>query len=211
MSFYVFHKLDDLTYDGNLFHRRGAAWENDRSPQERLDSGSEFARRIVWFMQIINTVYAGALLLRDLNTKSNHLYTILQLTGSQWNSCKIGAIWEDFFDKVITRAAEFWMRWRRSICVRGRPIKREWTMSINRETTTEWTICSVACEFKYFLILPLLWMRNDAVWTILETWEFSDIVESNMAPILRAWATWVISESSWGIETLGSCWREFLR
>ena len=128
-----------------MFHRRGEACEKDRSPHEWLDVGSLRKLELqdqslchtnsgltIW---VGSSIYAGALLVSNLYTRSWNLYLIhiihvLRLTSNQCNSFKIGVIWQDFLVKVITRAALVWIRWRLSIWVRKTIIEANYTYPV---------------------------------------------------------------------------------
>ena len=121
------------------------------------------------------------------------LYTILLETGNQWRDFRIGEMLSDLLRMVTRRAAIFWIRWRREIWFLGRPIYSELHIS-KRQVTKEWTICSVACWVKYFLILQILWMWDDAELTTFDIYDFINIPESKTTPRLRTWLTRFTSE-----------------
>ena len=132
---------------------------------------------------------------------------ILDDIGSQCKSKRTGVMWECFLVKVTTRAAVFWMRWRRESCLSGRPNTREFPMS-SRDVTNEWTICSVELRSRYFRIFPMLRIWNEAERTVWEMWLFRDMDESKITPRLRAWSTGLMWESPTvtnGMETLDNC------
>ena len=124
---------------------------------------------------------------------SNSLYIILFETDSQWRDFNISEILSDLLRRVTSRAAMFWTHCRRAIWFWGRPIYSELHIS-KRHVIKEWTICSVAFWFRYFLILQILRIWNDAELTTFEIWDFMVIPASNKTPRLRTWLTHFISE-----------------
>ena len=94
----------------------------------------------------------------------------------------------DLLRRVTSRAAMFWTRCRRAIWFWGRPVYNELHIS-KRHVLKEWTICSMAFWFRYFLILQILWKWNDAELTTFEIWDFMVIPASNKTPRLRTWLT----------------------
>ena len=113
------------TSSGRTFHKEGATVSNDCSPIFLFDrretrvswSADDRSWRDGTYTVVISSRYLGARWFRHLYTNTNMRNQILRWTGSQWSSRSIGVIWTDRGVLVITRAARFCKRCRRSILI----------------------------------------------------------------------------------------------
>ena len=103
------------------------------------------------------------------------------LTGSQCNWWRIGVIWVNFLERVISLAAEFWMRCNLFSWQSERPYNKLLQLSM-REDTNACTSISVVFISKWLRIFPILYRAWEAARQMLLTCRFRFKFWSNTTP-----------------------------